>query len=420
MSTDQAVKEITTSMENLPASTQEQVEQVVDPWNVQGAIVDGKQLAIDYDRLIEQFGTRKIDEEVLQRMEKLTGRKPHVFLRRGLFFSHRELGRILDRFEQKKPFYLYTGRGPSSDSMHLGHMIPFMFCKYLQEVFDCPVVIQLTDDEKFLFKPHLKLEECIKFSRQNAKDIIAVGYNPDKTFIFSNLLHVGGEFYHNVVRISRCITYSQSKSTFGFNESDNIGKSHFVAIQAAPSFSNTFPAIFGARSDIPCLIPCAIDQDPYFRLTRDVAHKLKYPKPALIHAKFFPALQGPGTKMSASIDSSAIFMTDTAAQVKNKINRHAYSGGGATLELHREHGGNPDEDVPFQYLSFFLDNDEEINEIEKSYRAGTLSTGDLKKRCIDVLQQFVGDFQARKAAVSDEILDHFMTPRSMGVDLSSK
>jgi len=55
-----------------------------------------------------------------------------------------ELSRILDRYEQKKPFYLYTGRGPSSDSMHLGHMIPFLFCQYLQEIFDCPLVIQLT------------------------------------------------------------------------------------------------------------------------------------------------------------------------------------------------------------------------------------------------------------------------------------
>lgn len=39
----------------------------------------------------------------------------------------RDLNTILDRYEQGKPFYLYTGRGPSSDSMHLGHLIPFMF-----------------------------------------------------------------------------------------------------------------------------------------------------------------------------------------------------------------------------------------------------------------------------------------------------
>ena len=42
---------------------------------------------------------------------------------------HREFDKILDRYEQGKPFFLYTGRGPSSDSMHLGHMIPFTFTK---------------------------------------------------------------------------------------------------------------------------------------------------------------------------------------------------------------------------------------------------------------------------------------------------
>ena len=100
---------------------------------------------------------------------------------------------------------------------------------------------------------------------------------------------------------------------------DNIGKVHFVAIQAAPSFSNSFPQIFGMRSDIPALIPCAIDQDPYFRLTRDVAHKLKYPKPALIHSKFIPSLGGAQTKMSASVETSSIFMSDNLKKIQTKV-----------------------------------------------------------------------------------------------------
>ncbi|KAG8934048.1 tryptophan--tRNA ligase [Tulasnella sp. 418] len=350
-------------------------EQVVTPWDVQGGVsADGKALAINYEKLIAQFGTRHIDDELLQRFERLTGKKPHVLLRRKMFFSHRELGRILDRYEQGKPFFLYTGRGPSSDSMHLGHMIPFMFTKWLQDVFDVPLVIQLTDDEKFLFKHELKLEQVQQFSRKNARDIIACGFNPEKTFIFSNLSYVGGAFYHNVVRIARTITINQSKASFGFVDTDNIGKVHFVSIQAAPSFSNSFPQIYGTKSDIPCLIPCAIDQDPYFRLTRDTAAKLKYPKPALIHSKFFPALQGPQTKMSASDQNSAIFMSDTTNQIKNKINKHGFSGGQETEEEHRRLGGNPDVDVAYQYLGFFEEDDELYAKIAADYRAGTLLT----------------------------------------------
>ena len=301
--------------------------------------------------------------------------------------------------------------------MHLGHLIPFLFTQWLQDVFDVPLVIQLTDDEKFLFKNTLKIEQVYQFARDNARDIIACGFKLDKTFIFSDLDYVGGAFYHNIVRISRLITVNQSKGTFGFNDSDSIGKLHFVSVQAAPSFSNSFPQIFGTRSDVPCLIPCAIDQDPYFRQTRDVAVRLKYPKPSLIHSKFFPALQGAQTKMSASNENSVIFMHDTPNQIKNKINKHAVSGGQETLEEQRRLGGNPDVDVSFQYITFFIDSDEEVEHIATEYRAGRMLTGELKKRCIEVLQKVVGDFQAvrvyadqRKAQVTDDVVNQFMDP----------
>ena len=42
-----------------------------------------------------------------------------------------EFNLILDRYEKGQPFYLYTGRGPSSDAMHMGHLIPFMFTAYV-------------------------------------------------------------------------------------------------------------------------------------------------------------------------------------------------------------------------------------------------------------------------------------------------
>lgn len=147
--------------------------------------------------------------------------------------------------------------------------------------------------------------------------------------------------------------------------SDNIGKVHFAAIQAAPSFSNSFPQIFGTAGDIPCLIPCAIDQDPYFRLTRDIALKLKYPKPSLLHSKFFPALQGPQTKMSASDPNSSIYMTDKPNQIKNKINKHGFSGGKETEDEHRRLGGDTEVDVSYQYLTFFLEEDEELEQLGK-------------------------------------------------------
>ena len=227
-----------------------------------------------------------------------------------------------------------------------------------------------------------------KFTLENTKDIISFGFNPERTFIFNNLDYMNGDFYKTVVTLSRAITYNQSKNTFGFNDSDNIGKAHFVAIQAAPSFSSCFPKLFQGK-DIDCLIPCAIDQDPYFRLTRDVAGRIKLKRPALIHSRFFPALQGPGTKMSASVETSAIFINDTAKQISKKIKSYAFSGGGDTAELHALNGGNCEVDVAFQYLTFFLEDDQELERLRSEYTAGTMNTAAMKEKCISCLQELV-------------------------------
>lgn len=105
-------------------------EQVVTPWVVQGAMSDGAVLQIRYDKVVKDFGSSIIDAVLLERFKTVTGHEPHPFLKRGIFFSHRDLHIILDCHEKKQPFYLYTGRGPSSKAMHLGHLIPFLFCKY--------------------------------------------------------------------------------------------------------------------------------------------------------------------------------------------------------------------------------------------------------------------------------------------------
>lgn len=105
-------------------------EQIITPFDVSGGVDEqGRAIAIDYDKLIDRFGSQRIDKAMLDRFERLTGKPPHRLLRRGLVFSHRDLDLILDKYEKGVPFFLYTGRGPSSGSMHVGHSVPFEFTK---------------------------------------------------------------------------------------------------------------------------------------------------------------------------------------------------------------------------------------------------------------------------------------------------
>lgn len=126
---------------------------------------------------------------------------------------------------------------------------------------------------------------------------------------------------------------------------------------------------------MPCLIPCGIDQDPYFRMTRDACSKIGQPKPAGFYSKFFPSLQGFGTKMSASIPTSGIFMTDKPKEIQNKINKHAFSGGKATKEEQQKYGADLGVDIPYHYLVFFLEDDKELETIAEKYRTGKMLSG---------------------------------------------
>jgi tryptophanyl-tRNA synthetase len=148
-------------------------------------------------------------------------------------------------------------------------------------------------------------------------------------------------------------------------------------------------------------------------MTRDVAARLHFAKPALIHSRFLDALQGPGSKMSASIDSSAIFMNDEPNKIKNKINRYAFSGGQVTEAEQREKGGDVEKDVSYQYLTFFLEDDEELENIRVAYTSGKMLTGELKARCIQELQTYVKEFQERRANVTDDVVRDFMSLKKL-------
>src|SRR3984957_2312089 len=175
-----------------------------------------------------------------------------------------------------------------------------------------------------------------------------------------------------------------------------------------------------------------VSQDPFFRLTRDIANALGYLKPCLLHSKFFPALQGAHTKMNASDPNSAVFVTDTPAQISTKvldrlplhsppacahrflahrffcavqITTHAFSGGGVTAAEHKAFGGNTDIDVSYQGLKFFLDDHAKLAHIRSEYSSGRMGTKTIKQNLIDTIAPLVLAHQTARAKVTDPIVE---------------
>jgi len=171
-------------------------------------------------------------------------------------------------------------------------------------------------------------------------------------------------------------------------------------MQAVPAI---LPSVL-AKKNIPCLIPLAIDQDPHFRIARDVMPKLGFYKPAILHGIFLPPLQGLSGKMSTSNESSAILTTDSPKEVERKIKKYAFSGGRATLKEHQEKGGNPDIDVSFQYLKMMFEpDDKKLQKIYEDYKSGKLTTGELKEYTIKRINAFLKKHQRKREKAKKKI-----------------
>ncbi|MFX0185636.1 MAG: tryptophan--tRNA ligase [Candidatus Hodarchaeota archaeon] len=368
-------------------------EFVVTPWDVRGKV--------DYNKLMKQFGTEPINQELCDRIEKHTG-SLHYMLRRGIFFTHRDMNWILDEYESGNKFYLYTGRGPSHH-VHLGHLVPWILTKWLQDKFNVKFIFQLTDDEKFLFEEKLEMDDTYSYALENALDVIALGFDPNKTEIMIDTDNAK-TFYNIALPIAKKVTFSTVRASFGFDNSVNIGSIFYTSFQAVPAVLESIRK----GKNIPCLIPHAIDQDPHFRLTRDVLPRLGFYKPASIQCSFLPALGGPDGKMSASDPTQTIYITDDPETVKTKIVKYAFSGGQPSINEHREKGGNPDVDVSFQWLKILFEpDDKKLEKIEEDYRNGDLLTGELKITLIEKINKFLEDHRAKREKAKDK-LDQFL------------
>jgi len=365
---------------------------IVTPWEVSGHI--------DYEKLVKEFGTSNITPELLKRIQKHT-EDLHFMLSRRIFFSHRDMDWILDKYERGEKFALYTGRGPSGDT-HIGHLLPWVLTKWLQDRFDAELYFQITDDEKYMFSDRLELEETNRLGYENALDLIALGFDPEKTFIFVDTDYAK-TMYKIAIKIAKRTTFSTAKAVFGFDNSTNIGMTFWPSMQAATCF---LPSVI-KKKKVPVLIPAAIDQDPYWRISRDVAPKLDYYKPAAIHNTFLPGLQGPDSKMSSSRPESTIFTTDSAEEVGKKIAR-SFSGGAVTMKEHKEKGGNPDIDTACQYLyAMFEPDDDKIKEIFSGYGKGSITTAEVKDVLVKKINDFLKEHQ-RKREQARKHIDKFI------------
>lgn len=364
-------------------------EFTVTPYEVKGRI--------DYARLRELFGTEDLTSELLDRLRTAAGRPLPPSLERGVYYSHRDLGLILDARAKGRPFFVYSGRGPSGP-LHTSHLLAFELCKWFQDAFGAEMWIQITDDEKVWAKTDLPRSETYRWGLENLADLLALGFDPKKTHVFFDTRSIAA-MYPLAVDVARKIPYSTVKAVFGFPPSTNVGLVFYTALQSVPCF---YPS-WVAGTDVLCLIPCGIDQDPHFRVTRDLAERLGYPKPALLHSQMMPGLLGQDRVMSTTGEQkdNALFLSDPPKEVERKLKK-AFTGGRATVEEQRRLGATPEIcSVWALWRTKFAPETAEFEKITRDCKSGALLCGDCKGMLIErVNGQIAKHLVAREAVKS--------------------
>jgi len=291
---------------------------------------------------------------------------------------------VLKDYVDGRGFFLYTGIAPSRSTMHLGNVVPFIMTQWFQEKFNVNTYIMIPDEEKYLAKKVDDLKCVDEHVERTILDIIALGFDPDKTFIFKDREYIK-HLYTAAVVVARKINFSLAKAVFGFNGETSIGLIFYPALQIVPT-------LFERRR---CLIPYGIDQDPYFRIQRDIAPKLGYYKTAGIMSIFIPGLEGISSKMSSSKPETAIYLNDNPEIAANKI-MDAFTGGQPTIKDQREKGGNPEICCVYQWFKILFEpSEKDLIKRYESCKNGELLCGECKVELAKRTREFLKNHQRR-------------------------
>lgn len=364
----------------------------IDPWKSQDIS--------DYGKLIGQFG--------IQDFRKILGKvpEPHLLMKRGIIFGHRDFERIIVSARKKKPFAMMTGLMPSG-KFHLGHKALAEQFIYYQKL-GAELFICVADIEAYNMRRR-SLEELRKIAiDEYLINYIALGLKPKRVnFYFQSArscdARKANAFYRLIGLVARRTTFNEMKDIYG---ELSPGKIISVMNQVADILHPQLPEFGGPR---PVVVPVGVDQDPHIRLTRDIASRMKefsFVPPSSTYHEFIPGLKG--HKMSSSDPLSYIALDDHPEAVKEKILKHAFSGGRGSIKEHRLRGGIPEVDVAFNILLFGMEpDDKKIRKIHDDYRSGALLTGELKQLTIEKLNAFLREHQKRRERASKQA-DRFL------------
>ncbi|EAX93687.1 hypothetical protein TVAG_104060 [Trichomonas vaginalis G3] len=393
--------------------------------------------AVEIESIIpkpESYGALPITDELVAKFTELTKTQPIAALKRHIFNGHIGFDAAIEHATSGKPLYIYLPISPSDRLTTLRHALFLNFAKFLQTALNCYLFIHVNDYKAYTRETdNIKYDAAKKWTEETIRDILAFEFNKEKTIVLTNTSAVAlnyvmlcdlqrkcplGEFFHN----------------FFTDDNVNVGTIDAVFQEATCAIPAYVEKIFPGKKDLKCLMLLRASQEKLFHFACSLCDKISAEKPYAIFGGFVPAPQSgqkmpklakfalgaspndqnqKGGKQKNSIrDYMSIYIKNTPKEIATKINKFAFSGGKDTIQEHKEKGANLAVDIPTYYLKIFLEDDAEYERIVKHYGPGVLPegeermlSGELKKKCGEVLANFIKHIQEKRTAVTKEDIE---------------
>lgn len=325
----------------------------------------------NYDHVFKDFGLSKFED---------TSFVDHYLFDRKLIVAHRDFPRVAQAIKESKKFIQLTGIAASGD-LHFGHKVDVDFFNIFKGL-GALSKFAVCDIDAYVSRPDSKvptIDAAKEVAVRNVADLIALGVDPKDIYVQSQKER---EYYQFTFEVSKKITQNAFEGVYGHVD---LGKVSAVLLQIADILHVQLPFMYGPA---PTLTGIGIDQDPHARITRDLAKRFpyKFVQPSFFYFVHQSGLKE-GSKMSASEPDTAIFLADTPAKAKKKINR-AFTGGRETVEEQREKGGDPTICKVYEMFKFHHPDNEFVEKTFADCKSGSILCGECKQNCI----KFTGEF----------------------------
>jgi tryptophanyl-tRNA synthetase len=239
------------------------------------------------------------------------------------------------------PAFIYTGRGPSKATFHIGHLPGLRLCLALQKHLNTHIEFMIADDEK-MFRDGISSADMAANVEATLCQLHTLGFTDANTHFRINSSGISPDEYTKVIRMLSMVSVHTLNQIFG--EKPNLGEYFYPLIQILPCLSE------GRQ----CIVVAGVDQDPFFRLARDLAKRMGFLPPIVLYTHSVPGLDGSDKMSTSQPSSNPIFLNDSPVAIEAKVRQIRKVGAGSLDELFIN-GANLSADIPYTILSLFAD-----------------------------------------------------------------